>query len=50
VNPARHQRVKYDAARSFIEFLVSRPIQEAIATFKRAEYGESLFFPDAIPQ
>ena len=25
-----------------------RPIQQAIAAFKRDEYGESLFFPDAI--
>ena len=45
VNPAKHPRVKHDAARSFINFLVSRPIQRAIAAFKRDEYGESLFFP-----
>lgn len=50
VNPAKHPRVRSDAARAFIEFLVSGPIQQAIAAFKRAEYGESLFFPDAIPQ
>jgi tungstate transport system substrate-binding protein len=49
VSPARHPGVKYDAARAFIDFLVSRPIQQAIAAFKRAEYGESLFFPDARP-
>jgi ABC-type tungstate transport system permease subunit len=41
--------VRHDAARSFINFLVSRPIQQAIASFKRDEYGEALFFPDAIP-
>jgi tungstate transport system substrate-binding protein len=50
VNPAKHPRVRHDAARSFINFLVSRPIQRAIAAFKREEYGESLFFPDAIPE
>jgi tungstate transport system substrate-binding protein len=50
VNPAKHPRVKHDAARSFINFLVSRPIQHAIAAFKRDEYGESLFFPDAMPE
>jgi tungstate transport system substrate-binding protein len=50
VNPAKHPRVKHDAARSFINFLVSRPIQRAIAAFKRDEYGESLFFPDAMPE
>jgi tungstate transport system substrate-binding protein len=50
VNPAKHPRVKHDAARSFINFLVSSPIQRAIAAFKHDEYGESLFFPDAIPE
>ena len=50
VNPAKHPRVKHDAARSFINFLVSSPIQRAIAAFKRDEYGEPLFFPDAIPE
>jgi tungstate transport system substrate-binding protein len=49
VSPAKHPRVKHDAARAFIEFLASGPIQQAIAAFKRDEYGESLFFPDAIP-
>ena len=48
VNPAKNPRIQRDAARAFIDFLVSRPIQQAIADFKRAEYGESLFFPDAI--
>jgi tungstate transport system substrate-binding protein len=50
VNPAKHPRARHDAARSFINFLVSLPIQQAIASFKRDEYGESLFFPDAIPK
>jgi len=50
VNPAKNSRIQRDAARTFIDFLVSPPIQQAIADFKRAEYGESLFFPDALPQ
>jgi tungstate transport system substrate-binding protein len=50
VNPARHPGVKHAEARAFIDFLVSAPIQRAIAAFKRDEYGESLFFPDALPQ
>jgi tungstate transport system substrate-binding protein len=49
VNPARHAGVKYAEARAFIGFLVSGPIQRVIATFRRGEYGESLFFPDAVP-
>jgi tungstate transport system substrate-binding protein len=50
VNPARHPGVKHDAARAFIDFLVSRPIQQEIAAFRRDEFGESLFFADATPQ
>ena len=49
VNPAKNPRIQRDAAQTFIDFLVSPPIQQAIADFKRAEYGESLFFPDALP-
>jgi tungstate transport system substrate-binding protein len=50
VNPARHPRVRHEAARSFVNFLVSRSIQEVIADFKRDENGESLFSPDAMPK
>jgi len=47
VNPARHPRARRAEARRFIDFLVSPPIQQAIADFKRQEYGQALFFPDA---
>ena len=50
VNPVKHRRARHREARAFIDFLVSPPIQRAIASFKRAEYGESLFVPDAVPQ
>ena len=49
VNPARHPAVRRSEARAFIDFLVSAPIQRAIGAFNRDEYGESLFFPDALP-
>jgi tungstate transport system substrate-binding protein len=49
VNPARHPRARRAEARRLIAFLVSPPVQQAIADFKRAEFGQSLFFPDAIP-
>jgi hypothetical protein len=29
---------------------VSAPIQQLIGSFKRADYGEPLFFPDALGQ
>ena len=50
VNPAKHPKAKRAEARAFIDFLVSAPVQQAIAAFKREEYGQSLFFPDALPR
>lgn len=49
VNPAKHSRVKIAEARQLIEFLTSAETQKAIASFKREQYGESLFVPDALP-
>lgn len=48
VNPARHRAARHREARALIDFLVSPPVQEAIAAFKRDEYGQSLFVPDAL--
>ena len=48
VNPARHRGVRYAEARAFIDFLVSPAVQQAIAGFRREEYGQPLFFPDAL--
>jgi len=48
VNPKKHPSIKAAEARSFIDFLVSAPIQQWIASFGRDKYGESLFFPDAV--
>ena len=50
VNPAKHPRARRAEANALIDFLVSAPSQLAIAAFKRDEYGEPLFFPDAMPQ
>ncbi|HTM02105.1 MAG TPA: substrate-binding domain-containing protein [Vicinamibacterales bacterium] len=49
VNPARHPKAKLAEAKQFIDFLVSPAIQDAIGSFKREQFGESLFFPDALP-
>jgi tungstate transport system substrate-binding protein len=48
VNPKKHPAIKAAEARAFIDFLVSAPIQQWIASFGRDLYGESLFFPDAL--
>jgi len=50
VNPGKHPRARRAEAKALIDFLVSAPSQRAIAAFKRDEYGEPLFFPDAMPQ
>jgi tungstate transport system substrate-binding protein len=47
VNPARHPKVKTAAARAFAAFWVSPEVQSIIGEFRRAEYGEPLFIPDA---
>lgn len=45
VNPAMHPHVKSEAARAFVDWLISPEGQRAIASF-RAQ-GEQLFFPNA---
>lgn len=45
VNPARHGHVKQALGREFIEWLVSRAGQQAIADYSIG--GEQLFFPNA---
>lgn len=49
VSPARHPKAKVAEARQFIDFLVSAEIQQAIGAFKREQFGQSLFIPDALP-
>ena len=50
VNGVKHPGAKAAQARAFIAFLVSPAIQRAIADFRREEFGQSLFIPDALPQ
>ena len=45
VNPARHPHVKKEMGQGFIDWLVSREGQDAIAAYKIN--GEQLFFPNA---
>ena len=46
VNPEKHQHVRYDLAKKYIDFLVSEQGQKIIAGYKKA--GQQLFYPDAI--
>ncbi|MEX0782725.1 MAG: substrate-binding domain-containing protein [Dehalococcoidia bacterium] len=47
VNPEKHTGVKRAQAEAFVAFMVSPEVQQLIGDFKRAEYGEPLFIPDA---
>ena len=48
VNPEKFPKVNADGAKSFVEFMVSKETQEVIKEFGVKEYGQALFFPDAL--
>ncbi len=47
VNPDKHTKVNAAAARAFAAFITRADIQQVIAGFGVAEFGEPLFIPDA---
>lgn len=47
VSPTRHAGVKEAQARAWAAFLVAPATQQLIGEFKKADFGQSLFFPDA---
>jgi tungstate transport system substrate-binding protein len=47
VSPTLHPKVHAREARLFARWLVSPPAQKLIGQFRRAEFGRSLFVPDA---
>jgi tungstate transport system substrate-binding protein len=47
INPETHSAAKIDIANKLINWLISDEVQEIIATYGKAEYGRSLFFPIA---
>lgn len=47
VNPARHGGIKLRQARAFVRFMASPDTQRFIGEFRKAEFGEALFEPDA---
>jgi tungstate transport system substrate-binding protein len=48
VNTARHPHIRARQADRFAEYLVSPKAQEAIGAFRVEQYGQPLFFPDAV--
>lgn len=49
VNPAKSSSINADLANQFIDWLISVPTQEMIASFGAAEFGQGLFVPDSNP-
>jgi tungstate transport system substrate-binding protein len=48
VNPEKYADVNYEGAQAFNAFCISTLAQEFLETFGVEEYGEPLFFPDAL--
>nr|MDA8082187.1 hypothetical protein [Nitrospiraceae bacterium] len=46
VNPGKHKFVRYGEAMEFVNWLISKEGQQAIASFKDS-HGNQLFYPDA---
>jgi tungstate transport system substrate-binding protein len=47
VNPVKHPHIKKEAGQAFVDWIVSREGQAAIAGYRIN--GEQLFFPNAAP-
>jgi tungstate transport system substrate-binding protein len=48
VDPAKNPKIQGELANQFIDWLVSLPVQEKIALFGQADFGQSLFTPSAV--
>ena len=44
-NPEKNKAAKIDIANKFINWLISKDVQDIIGTYGKAEYGRSLFNP-----
>jgi tungstate transport system substrate-binding protein len=49
VNPDKNPNIKLDYANLFIDWIISIPVQEKIAQYGVAEFGDSLFIPSSVP-
>lgn len=47
VNPDKGSQINSSLANSFIDWIISVPVQEKIAGFRKEEFGQSLFFPSS---
>ena len=47
VNPDKGPQINSELATQFVDWLISVPVQEKIAEFGQADFGQSLFVPDS---
>ncbi|MFW6069004.1 MAG: substrate-binding domain-containing protein [Chloroflexota bacterium] len=47
VNPDKGDHIQAEAANTFIEWIISVPVQETISTLGEEEFGQPLFVPDS---
>jgi tungstate transport system substrate-binding protein len=47
VNPDKNPAIQAELANQFIDWIISVPVQEKIAQFGVADFGQSLFVPDS---
>lgn len=47
VNPNKGAHIQSGLANQFVDWIISVPVQEKIAEFGRADFGQSLFIPDS---
>lgn len=47
VNPNKGAHIRNDLANLFIDWIISVPVQEKIASFGKDEFGQSLFYPSS---
>ena len=50
VNPEKYSHVTYGLANNFVEYIISSEGQTIIADFGKEEFGEPLYYPDAIKE
>jgi tungstate transport system substrate-binding protein len=49
VNPEKSSEINLELANTFIDWLISVPVQEKISQFGVEEFGSPLFTPDSVP-
>ena len=47
INPEQWDKVNYDGALAFLNFMIASSTQEVIGKFGVDTYGQPLFYPDA---